>query len=386
MSKAEIKVNMTMRAGEKYWLVKLQWKEEGKWSSTTKSTGIPIKGNNKRKAQQEGECIRQEKEDELNASLKEDSCDIMFHEFLSMWLEQHKHEIRRSTYQSYESSVNNMLIPYFKSLKISLKDLSAHHIQKLYNTMLDEGKSVNTVKHYNAYLSSAIKLALKRNLIQFNPLMGVQLPKMEKRHGKAFTKDQLNEILKKTRNTPIGLVVMLTEYCGLRRSEVCGLEWSDIDFEDKVIHIRKTRVGVKKEIFEEKTKSASSRRDLPLDEYLEKVLLEEYEKQRKNRRILKSGYIDTDFVCVWEDGRPLPCHYVSKKFSKILATMGYSGYSFHSLRHTVGTLMSNKGNISLRTVQDYLGHSDIATTQIYVHPDWEAKKAASNVMSSLIGA
>lgn len=384
MNNMEIKVNVTLREGAKCWLAKLQWKEADKWNSTTKSTGISVKGNNKRKAMCKAEQIKQEKEDELNQYMRTEDANILFSDFLEVWLEQHRHEIRNSTYQSYEGAVKNILVPYFKKLNVSLQNLSSHHIQKLYNMMLDSGNSVNTVKHYNAYLSSAIKLALRRNLIKFNPLMCVQLPRMEKSKAKAFTKEELKKVLKVTKNTPIEIPVLLAAYCGLRRSEICGLEWSDIDFNNKIIHIRKTRVGIKKEIFEEKTKSESSRRDLPLDSALETVLNQEKIKQQNNRLLLKSEYQDNDFICVWEDGRPLPSHYISKKFSKIMKTLGFCGYSFHSLRHTVGTLMCNKGNINLRIVQDYLGHSDIATTQRYVHPDWEAKQTAASMISSYI--
>ena len=86
-----------------------------------------------------------------------------------------------------------------------------------------------------------------------------------------------------------------------------------------------------------------------------------------------------------DDGNPLRGDYISKKFKKILKSLNIEDRSFHSLRHSVGTLMSNSGKISLKTVQDFLGHADISTTQIYVHPDWKTKlnamKTLQNVMN-----
>lgn len=370
----------------KNYYAKLQWKDStGKWQSKSVSTKIPIKGDNKRKAQKAAEEIRAEYElkyEQPGLTIK----DILFGDFLYLWLETKKGSIRKSTYESYYAAIDVMIAPYFISKKIRLVDLTPLDIQIFYNNHIGR-ISNNTIKHYHVYIYSALKYAVKQSIIPYNPADRVEVVKVEKKHGQPFTKKELNAVIEACKNTPIEIPVLITSFCGLRRSEVCGLTWDDIDFENKIIHIRNTRVKApisKGEIFENKTKSKSGTRDLPLPPQLELVLSNEYQKQRDNRIFFKDSYHDSDFICVWEDGRPMQCDYVSKKFKKILKTLHIEDKSFHSLRHSVGTFMSNSGKVSLRTVQDFLGHADISTTQIYVHPDWEAKLSATKTIQNIM--
>lgn len=221
--------------------------------------------------------------------------------------------------------------------------------------------------------------------IAYNPADRVRLPKVEKYHAKILTRDQLKQLLDKIHGQPIEPAVILAAYYGLRRGEVCGLAWKNIDFDKKIIHVVKTRTAKSHEIVEDKTKSESSRRNLPLIPTVEKYLLGLKAKQQENREFLGKGYHETDFVCVWDDGKPLGCSYVSNHFTMIAKEMGCEGVTFHSLRHTAGTMMSNSGSISLKTVQEFLGHSDIATTQIYLHPDFEQYIRVANVMEKQFG-
>lgn len=383
MRKGDIQMNvcLTQKKDGKCWYAKLQWKDEvGNWKSKCVSTGIPTQGNNKRKAKKKAEEIRDEYEAYM---LKERNKIHLFTEYMLQWIEEHKRNIRASTYQSYKQSIEKVIIPYFVDKKIYLSELTTKDIQDFYNYILDSGKSANTVKHYHSYINKALKVAVLQGKIERNPCNYIQLPKKKKYEAKAFTVQQMSKIIEISKDTPIEIPVLLASYCGLRRSEVLGLEWSAIDLDNSILHVRKTRVCCVHETFEENTKSETSRRDIPIPSNLKAALLKEKDKQLENRKLFGNSYIDNDFVCVWDDGKPLSCNYVSKKFHKILNQLNYTGYSFHSLRHTVGTMMANQ-NINLKTVQDFLGHSDITTTQIYLHPDWQAKQKAANVISDML--
>lgn len=380
-------VCLITKKGAKSYYAKLQWKDSnGQWQSKSVSTKVPVKGDNKRKAQKAAEEIRNEYElkyEQSGVTAK----DILFSDFLYLWLETKRSSIRTSTYESYYQTIDSQISPYFKNKKIRLIDLIPLDIQIFYNEQTKR-VSNNTVKHYHVYIYSALKYAVKQNLIPYNPADRVELAKIEKNHGQPFTQKEIKTILEACKNTPIELPVVIAAFYGLRRSEVCGLTWDDIDFENKIIHIRNTRVKsalTKKELFENKTKSKKGTRDLPLIPLLEKTLLSEYDKQKNNKKFLGESYNDNNFICVWDDGNPLRGDYISKKFKKILKSLNIEDRSFHSLRHSVGTLMSNSGKISLKTVQDFLGHADISTTQIYVHPDWKTKlnamKTLQNVMN-----
>ena len=131
------------------------------------------------------------------------------------------------------------------------------------------------------------------------------------------------------------------------------------------------------------TKTETSKRDLPLDAELEKLLLEEKARQSANKDFFKSCYIENNLVCRYADGRKFGCDYLSKRFKEILDKLGINGH-LHSLRHTVGTLMCNGGNINIKTVSAYLGHSNLASTNIYLHSDLQSKAQAASVLSKMI--
>lgn len=378
----KIEVIATLRKGAKNWLVKLRWKENGKWKDTIRSTGRPMTDSkNGYKLKEAVKKIKDEKEKEL-MELNDKTESASFVEYVDQWLMIKKHTVRQSTYTSYSISAN-YLKEYFGDME--LQNITAKDIQRFYQSLLDKGFTANTVKHYNCYLSSIFTLALKHEVISKNPLNGVELPKVEIYKARAFSVEQLKNILEAVENTPIETAVCLGAYCGLRRSEVCGLEWSDVDFNNNILHIRKTRMRIKDEIFEEKTKSQSSTRDIPFNDKLKEVLLKEKQRQLEYADFFKSDYIVNDFVCRWENGKPLACGYISKHFSLVLKKLGYIGFSFHSLRHTTGTLMCNSGRVSVKTASAFLGHSDLTTTNRYLHPDLQAKSSAAAVLSDILG-
>lgn len=375
-----MKVYLRKRDHSPYYHCLLKWQENGKQCTKEVSTGIPIKGSNKRKAEKKAEEIKKEYEEKYEYGCVDD-CDILFSDYIVEWLEGYKYNVRQSTYEGYTKTIKTKIEPYFKKRNIKLGDLKPQDIQRFYTSLLDSGLSANSVKHCHANIRKSLQDALMQNRILYNPADRVRLPKVAKFHADVFTVQQLYNILMAVKGSVIESAVVLGAYYGLRRSEICGLEWGNIDFNNKVIHIRKTRTRQLHEIVEDKTKSESSRRDLPLIPIVEKFLLQLKENQDKNRQLMGTSYIDNDYVCVWEDGKPVRCDYISRNFSMIVNNLGYAG-TFHSLRHTAGTMISNCGTVSLKTVQDFLGHSDIATTQDYLHPDFEQYKKAVGIMEN----
>ncbi|MGN0164446.1 MAG: tyrosine recombinase XerC [Candidatus Ornithomonoglobus sp.] len=369
---------------DKFWHVKLEWYEADKRKTTTRSTGVScLYGKNVKAAKEAAEEIRQQKETELNAETNnfEDDGRIMFTDWLHSWLEWNRHSVQKSTYESYKQAVENKIIPYFEQLNIALTELKAHHIQCYYETLLSDGLTANTVKHYHSYISGAIKLAIKQGLIEINPLDRVEKPKVKKFEKKVFTHKQLTEIFEAVKGTPIELPVLFGYYGGLRRSEILGLTWSCINLDNDEFSIKQVRVRTATEILKNETKSESSKRTLPLNYILKQTLTEEKLKQAENKNFYGDAYIDNDFVCKWDNGKPFACDYISRHFKAVLDKLHFDkGYTFHSLRHSCATAMSNCGTVSLRTVQEFLGHSDISTTQIYVHPDKQAKMNAISVL------
>ena len=207
---------------------------------------------------------------------------------------------------------------------------------------------------------------------------------MKPYEAEIFSLEEIVKILECVEGTTIEPAIILAVYYALRRSEICGLCWQDIDFENKTIHICRTRTKLTTEVFEKNTKSNSGNRILALTPEVEEFLLSLKKKQKEYKKIFGNTYKDNDFVCKWEDGKPLRCDYVSHHFQYILKKNSIRQIKFHSLRHSCATALVNSNEVSLATVQAMLGHSTLDMTRKYIHPDMQEKIKAANSVSNLI--
>lgn len=220
------------------------------------------------------------------------------------------------------------------------------------------GLSARTVKHIKGIISNAMNEARREELIIINPVELVRrTPKVEKNTVKALTPEQSKMFLNGFRNTQLFIPVMLGLYFGLRRSEVIGLTWNNIDFENKKIIISQT---VTQEVggdeFSKTTKTDSSRRALPIPDYVYTELIAE--KKRKP---------DSVFVCTYDNGERMKANYLTKNYRVIADRNGFVDFRFHDLRHTAASNLLDAGHTPVE-VQHWLGHSSAKTTlDIYSH-------------------
>lgn len=362
----------------------LKWKENGKIRSKEISTGVPIKGSNKRKAKAKAEELCREyalKYEGVGAAM---GADMTFDEYLLRWLENQKRFLRETTFYGYSLAINKHIIPYFKPLHLKLADIAPQHIQAYYNYALDKGLSANTVKHHHVNIRKALQDALTDNMVLFNAADRTKLPSARKYKAQTYNSEQLNTLLTAAKGSPIECVVFLCVYYGLRRGEICGLQWSDINFEKRIIHICNTKTTAKEEIFLNSTKTVGSTRDLPMNDTVIDYLKQLLDEQADNKRRLGKKYFDNDFVCRWDNGEPLKVSYVSHAFKELLEENNLPKIRLHDLRHSCATNLLENG-INLKVIQEFLGHSAIATTaNLYLHPDMQQKRIAVNTMSDIL--
>ena len=152
-----------------------------------------------------------------------------------------------------------------------------------------------------------------------NPMRAVSPPKKRQREAKFYTSEQLGILLDKAVGTRLELPMYICAYLGLRRGELCGLRWSDVDLEHQTITIENTRTQAGKKEIEKGTKTASSTRTLYLPDTLCDMLKAAKEHQQACRATYKNAYDDNDYVVVMEDGRPFRPNYLSELFGKFLA-------------------------------------------------------------------
>ena len=275
-------------------------------------------------------------------------------------------QIEETTAYGYRGMIENYLKPQIGEIR--LQKLTARDIQQYYTWLMDEKKlSPNTViKHHNL-LTNTLNAAERHEYITKNPMRAVSPPKKRQREAKFYTPEQLGILLDKAVGTRLELPVFICAYLGLRRGELCGLRWSDVDLEHKTITIENTRTQAGKKEIEKGTKTASSTRTLYLPDTLCDMLKAAKEHQQACRAEYKNAYDDNDYVVVMEDGRPFRPNYLSELFGKFLADNDLPKIVLHELRHTFASL-SNQAGIPAYNIGKALGHSTPATTQkIYTH-------------------
>ena len=171
---------------------------------------------------------------------------------------------------------------------------------------------------------------------------------------------------------------------GLRRSEIAGLKWSAIDFENDTLTVQNTVTKFKSEIAKDRKKNKASNRILPLNSDIKNYLQKLQAQQLQDRLFLGVAYQDTEYICRWPDGRPMRCDYLSRAFKNLLAKHELPSIRLHDLRHSCASYMLKMG-CSMKEVADWLGHADIKTSMnVYAHLDIEAKKSVADRFSSIL--
>ena len=345
------------------------------------STGLTIKGNKKRAEQ----MLMEERRKYANAKTGD---DVLFADFMEQWLEIVKSTVSIPTYSSYVNAVKSIIAPYFRKKKILLRDLQAHDIQMFYQEQLQRVKA-SSVIHYHANIHKALKYAVKNDMIPSNPADKVERPKQDKFYGNFYDRDELNKLFEAVAGTKLELPVLLGAFYGLRRSEIVGLKWSAIDFEQNTITISHTVTSCNLDgkcviVAKDTTKTKSSRRTLPLVPYFHEKLLAVKAQQERNQKLCGRSYNREflEYICVDDIGDRFKPNYITSQFPKLLERNGFRKIRFHDLRHSCASLLLASG-VPMKHIQEWLGHSDFSTTaNIYAHLDYSSKLTSASAMES----
>lgn len=370
----------------------LSWQDDcGKRKTKSVSTGLPIKGNKRR-----AEALLSEARESFDPMKKSEDApkprpraeELQLTEFFVNWLELMKNSVELSTYSGYELTIRRRLLPYFEPKHLTLRELSPMDIQEYYQYSLNvEGVSANTVIHRHANIRKALQYAVQMGLIEFNPADRVQRPKKAAFVGGVYNEAELDELFRAVRGDAIELAVILGAFYGLRRSEIVGLRWEAVDFERKTFTICHTATEVIVDgktviVDKDRPKTKSSCRTLPMVAPFETLLLRMKAEQEENRRVCGSAYCTDylDYVYVDALGSRITPNRISDRFPAVLKKNGLRKIRFHDLRHSCATLLYANG-VSLKEIQEWLGHSNISTTSnIYTHLDFNSKVSSANAI------
>ena len=311
-------------------------------------------------------------------------------EYISDWLEAHKCNISVLTYNSYKRMCDGRIKSYFKDLHIALKDIDGDEINDFYVYLRDNGLSGATAQRYHSMMHIAFKKAVKRKIITTNPCDLADRPRAQQYIGTYYNSAELKQLFDCIENDPFKIPIIISAYYGLRRSEVLGLKWDAIDCLDDKIYIKHKIIENKHKNSQiegyDLLKTKSSYRTLPLIPFIKNVLVEEKARQEEMKRILRKAYNKKylDYVCVDPLGNILKPQTVTEHFQVILERNGLKKIRFHDLRHSCASLML-ANSISMKEIQEWLGHSTISTTaNIYTHVDSESKRESARIIDSVL--
>jgi integrase len=292
-----------------------------------------------------------------------DDMSLTVGDYLDRWLSDAvRGTVRESTYSRDKYLVTNHIKPTLGRVK--LKNLTALHLQGLYRERLDSGLSGSTVQKIHHVIHKALTQAVKWDLIPRNPATAVKAPTPTTKEMHPLSAEEARRLLEAARGDRLEALYVLAIHTGMRRGELLGLKWSDVDLENARINIRRTltRTDNGKRVTLGDPKTRKSRRAIRLTPQAIEALRSHLERQL--REIVEAGdlYGDQGLVFTTEVGTPInPSNLRQRSFAPLLKKAGLPRIRFHDLRHTCATLLLSKG-VHPKLVQELLGHASIAIT------------------------
>ena len=363
-----------------YWINPITKEQESK----SKSTGLKVKGN-KKKAEEIEEAFFQEVKEKYKDAYQEDKKEkIKFLDFLEQSITNSKNSIEYPTYKSYRDQ-QRIINKFFSIKNLNLEAVTVADILDFYSYLSNIRKNTNnTVIHYHALLRKTFTEAHIRKLIKENIMLEIPRPKKEKYISEVFNLKEINIFLNHIKGHQFELEMNLAIFYGFRRSELLGLRFSVIDFDNNTILVNTKITSSEKEklVAKQKMKNDSSYRIMPLLDSVKKLIIQRMERIKKDKYFFKSVYTKKweGFICVVENGELIKPGRLTRTFRKLINECGLKEIRLHDLRHSCATLLYEQ-DIQLKDIQMWLGHSDIQTTaNIYSHFDYTRKEKTGKII------
>ena len=300
-------------------------------------------------------------------------------EFLDDYLNSREKEgdLSPTTIEGYRCDVKNRLKPYIGGIRVP--DLSPRHIRQWFGQMQEDGLSAKSIQNVYRLLHCAYEYAIENDIVEKNPCKP-KPPTVKKKPLEVYTEEEIKDILAKAKDTNAYLMLIILFNTGLRRGELLGLRWSDIDLDKKTLIVQHNLVIADGKVYEKEPKSESGKREIPLADALVQVLKE---ARDKDIEAFDEERASTGYVIHLPDGDPYMPDSISQKWARFAKSNGIRYLSLHDIRHTVASQMIHK-NVNCKVVQAIMGHADIKVTlDTYVHPYKEDEKAAIDALSEV---
>ena len=307
-------------------------------------------------------------------------------EYLDEWLQMQQPRLRATTHHSYAMAVNRIKSGLGSAKLQSLTPLQVERFyRELTSARLGRDYSPKTIRNTHTVLRKALADAERLELVIRNAAAAARPPAVDHKDRVTWSSEELGEFLESVRDDRLYPVFVVLATTGMRRGEVLGLRWRDVDFDAGDLAIANTRTPVKSEIVTGPPKTARSRRQVFLDEWTIDVLRAQRRAQAADRLAAGPAWSAVeDYVFTDEVGVPLNPNSVSKRFDTIVRKSGLQRIRLHDLRHTYATV-ALKAGVHPKVVSERLGHATVGITlDLYSHVTPSIARDAADVVASKI--
>ncbi|HZU74088.1 MAG TPA: tyrosine-type recombinase/integrase [Acidimicrobiales bacterium] len=314
---------------------------------------------------------------------------------LERWLPARKARgIRPSTVAGYEWAIRRYVVPKVGALK--LKDLRPDHVARMITDLATEPgrygrpRSARTIEVARKVLGMALADAVRWGILSRNPVDAAKPDLVRlggpKRPPTIWTKQQLGQFLRSVEAERDFALWRLAATTGMRRGELCGLEWGDVDLHGRHLFVRRARVMVGGGYaMTQEPKTPAGVRKIGLDEVTVEALRAHKRLQEAERRACPPGqWKECDNVFRDQLGRPVFPESLTKRFRVLTLGAGLPPIRLHDIRHSYATAFLQSG-LRVETLADRLGHSTATITRsIYLHPVEDLDREAAEIVARLI--
>lgn len=328
-------------------------------------------------------------EEKVKRGISKRDTKIKLKDFCDIYLGMQQKILSPVTFYNYQKVIENYIIPALGHLK--LIDITPLHVQQFVNALSEQEAGYNTkskylssatVKSYYIVLRSIFNFACKKGLLDSNPTSSnhIDIPKTSLAHTDILDEKSMNILLECLENEPIyyKVLIHLALSTGCRRAELVALHWNDILWEKKQIIISKSVYHIKGKKGIKSPKTNSSNRTIAIPDYMIQML-KQYKKYQMEQQLYKQIPNPCNILFMDRKGSCASPMVITNWFQRFLKRNNLSHIKFHALRHTSASLLLSSST-NIKIVSNRLGHTNLSTTNRYLHTLTEADIDAAKIL------
>ena len=319
----------------------------------------------------------------IEHGLSFDGAQLTLSQYMESWLSGKELARRPSTVRNYRRYMNLYILPALGRMKV--QSILPAHIRQLYLRMQHEGRGARTIQLVHVTLHCAFSQAVKEGLVGYNPMEAVERPKVETKRYDILTEEQARTFMAAAKDHPLDALFFLALTTSMRKGEILGLMWTDVDWEKSVIRVERQLQPVS---FEGgalvPTKTRSGRRAIMVGPVALALLKEHREKQELQKALAGDRWQEHGMIFTTSIGTYIDQTKVSRAFKQVLREANLPDIRFHDLRHTSISILLDNGT-PVNTVQSRAGHSKASvTTDIYGHAMARSQQQAARMIEEIV--